>query len=107
MPRVLGRRDDVVPGRERSWRVADCVSEFVASEIAVASENLVALVAFVGFVVGVCEQVGFQVGPLVETPLANWTFVRRFFHVKDLVNRQGAGLAKSFSALTTLERFFF
>ena len=49
----------------------------ILPEITVPSEDLVALVALIGLVVSVSEKVGFQVGPLVETPLAHRALVRR------------------------------
>ena len=60
-----------------------------------------------GFDVGVGEQVGFQVGPLVETSLADWTSVWSLLEVKDLVNSQCATLTESFSTVATFEWFLF
>ena len=49
----------------------------ILPEITIPSEDLVALVALIGLVVSVSQKVGFQVGPLVETPLAHRALVRR------------------------------
>ena len=49
----------------------------ILPEITIPSEDLVALVALIGLVVSVSEKVGFQIRPLVETPLADWALVRR------------------------------
>ena len=50
---------------------------YVSPEITISSEDFVALVALVGFVVGVGEQVSLQVGTLVEAALAHRALVRR------------------------------
>lgn len=50
---------------------------------------------------------GFQVGALVEGPTAHWALVGGFFHVEDLVDRKGAGLAEALSAFHALEGFLF
>lgn len=55
--------------------------------------------------VRVREKMRFQVASLVEASRANWTFVRRFLHVQDLVNSQSPALTKSFSAFAALEGF--
>lgn len=57
----------------------------MTSEIAIAAEYFAAGVALVRFVVGVGEQVGFQVAALVEAAIADWAFVGRFFLVQDFV----------------------
>lgn len=51
------------------------------SEVAVTTEYFTAGVALVGLVIGVGEQVGFQVAALVEAATADWTFMWRFFGV--------------------------
>lgn len=81
------------------------MGEFVATEVAVAAEHFVALIALVGLVVGVREQVGLEIGPLIEAPHADGTLVRRLFHVQDLVDGQGTRLTESFATFLTLERF--
>ena len=79
--------------------------QLVAPEITVSSEDLLALVALVRLVIGVGQEVGLQVGPLVEAPAADGTLVRGLFHVQNFVDRQCSRLAKSFATFTTLERF--
>ena len=49
----------------------------ILPEITIPSEDLVVLVALIGLVVSVSEKVGFQIRPLVETPLAHRALVRR------------------------------
>ena len=53
------------------------------------------------------QQVGLQVGPLVEAPVTDGTLVRGLFHVKDLVDGERPRLAEPFAALGALERLFF
>ena len=53
------------------------------------------------------QQVGLQVGPLVEASLTNWTTVRGLLHVEDLVNCQGSGLAEALAAFVTFEGLLF
>ena len=60
-----------------------------------------------GLDVSVRQQVGFQVGPLVEAPLTNGTPMGRLLHVKDLVNCQGSGLAEALAAFVTFEGLLF
>lgn len=55
--------------------------------------------------VGVRQQMGLQVGSLVEAATADGTFVWRLFHVKDLVDGQRPRLAKTFATLQTFEWF--
>jgi len=54
----------------------------------------------------VSQQVGLQVGSLIETSLTDGTLVGRFLHVQDLVDRQCPGLTEPLSAVRTFERFF-
>lgn len=54
--------------------------------------------------VRVREEMSLQVAPLIETPGADGTLVRRLLHVQDLVDRQGPALTKSLAALGALER---
>ena len=60
-----------------------------------------------GLDVSVRQQMGFQVGPLVEASLTNWTTVRGLLHVEDLVNCQCSRLAETLSTLITFEGLFF
>ena len=62
--------------------------ELVSPQITISSENFFALVALVRLVIGVRQQMSFQVGPLVEASATDRTLVRRLFHVQDLVNGQ-------------------
>ena len=87
------------------WRFTDAVCQLMSPEITVSSEDLFALVALVGLVIGVSEEMGLQVGPLVEAPSADWTLVWGLLHVQDLVHSQCSRLAKSFATFTTLEWF--
>jgi len=80
------------------------VCELVSPEIAISPEYFPALIAFVRLVVSVSQQVGLQVGSLIETSLADRALVGRLLHVKDLVNRQGPGLTESLPTVGTLER---
>lgn len=57
--------------------------------------------------IGVGEEVGLQVGPLVEVALTNGTTVGRLLHVEDLVHCQRAGLAEALAALLTLKGLLF
>ena len=82
------------------------MGQFVPPEITVASEDLGALVALVGLMVSVGEEVGLEVGALVEAALAHRALVWRLLHVEDLVNGQGPRLAEPLPALHALERFF-
>ena len=88
-----------------AWRLTDAVCQLVSPEITVSPEDLFALVAFIGLVISVSEEMGLQVGPLVETPTADWTLVWGLLHVQDLVHSQRSRLAKSFATFTALEWF--
>jgi hypothetical protein len=50
---------------------------------------------------------GFEIRTLIETAVADGTFVRRFFHVEDFVHGQSATLTKSFPAFDAFERLLF
>ena len=47
----------------------------------------------------VCEEVGLEVGPLVEAPLTDGTPVGRLLVVKDLVDCECSGLAETLPAV--------
>jgi len=81
------------------------MGQFMPPQITIPSENFFALVALVRLVIGVRQQVGLQVGPLVEAPAADWTLVRGFLHVQDLVDGERSRLAKALPAFAALERF--
>ena len=46
-----------------------------------------------------CEEVGLEVGPLVEAPLTDGTPVGRLLVMKDLVDRECSGLAETLPAV--------
>ena len=79
--------------------------QLVSSEIAISPEHLPTLIALVGFVIGVSEKVGLEIGALVELSLADRTLMRRLLHVKDLVDGQCSRLAESLATLGANERF--
>ena len=54
-----------------------------------------------------CEEVGLEVGPLVEAPLTDGAAVRGLLVVEDLVHGQGAVLAETFTTIIALERLLF
>jgi len=75
----------------------------VTSQVAVPPEDFPAGGAVVRLDVGVGEQVGLQIGTLVEGAIAHGALVRRLLHVQDLVDSQSAGLTESLAALRALE----
>jgi len=75
----------------------------VPAQVTVPSEHFAAVGAIVGLDVRVGQQVGLEVAPLVETPAARRTLVRRVFHVQDLVDGQCPRLAEPLAALVALE----
>lgn len=81
------------------------VREAVPAEVAVPAEHFAARRTVVRFDVGVRQQVRLEIGPLVKTPAAHWTLVRRLLQMEDLVHGQCARLAETLTALQTLERF--
>jgi len=87
--------------------LADGVGQLVPSEITISPEYFPALIALVWLVISVSQQVGLQVGSLIETSLADGALVRRLLHVENLVNCQSPRLTKTFPAVRTLERLFF
>jgi hypothetical protein len=80
------------------------MSECVPSKVAVSAKDLSAVGAFVWLEVGVGEEVGLQVGALVEGPRADGTLVRGLVHVQDLVHCQRPRLTKSLPTFRTFER---
>ena len=84
------------------------VRELVSPEVAVASEDLLAVGfgALVRLDVGVGQQMGLQVGPLVEASAALVALVRRVLHVQDAVDGQSPGLTEAFAAILAFERLF-
>ena len=83
------------------------MSQLVPPQVTVAPEHLMALIALVGLVVRMGQQVGLQVAPLVEAALAHGTLVRALLHVQDLVDGQGPRLAEALATVGTFERFLF
>lgn len=77
--------------------------ERMTSQIAITPENFAAGRALVWFVVGVREQVRFQIGALIEAATADGTLVRRLFHVEDLVDGECARLAETLATFGTFE----
>ena len=73
-------------------------------QVAAAAEEFGAAGTLVGLVVGVGEQVGLEVGALVETAAAHRTLVWGLLHVQDLVHGQSPGLAEPLATLSALER---
>ena len=76
----------------------------VTPQVAAAAEEFGAAGTLVGLVVGVGEQVGLEVGALVETAAAHRTLVWGLLHVQDLVHGQSPGLAEPLATLSALER---
>ena len=64
--------------------LADGVGQLVPSEITISPEYFPALIALVWLVISVSQQVGLQVGSLIETSLADGALVRRLLHVENL-----------------------
>ena len=60
-----------------------------------------------GLDVGMGQQMGLEVGPLIEASLTNGTSVGRLLHVKDSVDGQCPRLAKALAAFIALERLLF
>ena len=87
--------------------VAYGVSQSVSPQVAVAAEDLSAGVTFIGFMVGVRQQVRLQVGALVEGATADGALVWRLLHVKDLVDGESPTLTESLAAFSTFERLLF
>ena len=76
-------------------------------EITISSKHFVAVATRERLLLGVGEQEGFEVGPLVEGFPARRTSMRALLHMEDLVNRKRPRLAKSLSTFVALERLFF
>jgi hypothetical protein len=51
----------------------------------------------------VSQEVGLEVGALIEAAVAHGAFVRRLFHVENLVNSQSATLTESFATFDAFE----
>jgi len=80
------------------------VRHLVTPKVATAAEEFGTAGTFVGLVVGVGEQVGLEVGALVETAAAHRTLVRGLLHVQDLVHGQSPRLTEPLATLSAFER---
>ena len=77
--------------------------QLVTPQVTVATEHLAALVALIGLVVGVGEQVGLEVAALVEGALADGALVRALLHVEDPMHGQRPRLAEALPTLGAAE----
>jgi len=77
----------------------------MTSQVAIPAEDLAARGTLIGFVIRVGEQMGFQVGALIERTTADGALVWRFLHVQDLVDSQGPRLAEALAAFRAFEGF--
>jgi len=75
----------------------------MTSQVAITSKNFPAGGAIVRLDIGVGEQVGLQIGSLVEGAIAHWALMRRLLHMQDLVDSQSSGLTESLAAFGALE----
>ena len=79
----------------------------MSSQVTVPPEFFATVRAVVWFDVCVSEEMGLEVGSLVETTATSMTLVRRIFHVKYLVDLKCPGLTEPFSTVRTLEGLLF
>jgi len=70
----------------------------MTSQVAITSKNFPAGGTIVRLDIGVGEQVGLQIGSLVEGAIAYGTLMRRLLHMQDLVDSQSSGLTESLAA---------
>jgi hypothetical protein len=91
-------------GQDFRRHIAYCVCQGVTTEVAITPKHLATGTTLVGLVVGVGEQVGLEVGALVETAAAHRTLVGGLLHVQDLVHGQSPRLAEPLATLSALER---
>ena len=84
--------------------IADGVSQGVAAQIAVASEDFAARRALVRFQVRVGQEMRLEVGSLVEAAGTDGTLVRRLLQVQNAVDGQRPRLAETFAAIGAFER---
>lgn len=91
----------------RRWRrrYAQIVGQRVPPQIAISAEDLAAGGAVIGLNIRVREKMRLQVAPLIETPGADGTLVRRLLHMQNLVDSQRPALTESFATLGAFERF--
>lgn len=83
------------------------MGECVSAQIAVPPEYFATGVAFIRLVVGVSEQMRFQIAALVEAAVAHLALVRRLVQMHLFVHGQSARLAEPFATVQALERFIF
>lgn len=81
------------------------VGEAVPPQVAVPPEDLAAVWTVERFDVGVRQEVGLEVAPLVEGSAACGALVGRLLHVEGLVDGQGSRLAEAFTALSAFKGF--
>lgn len=86
-----------------SFRQPQRVDERVTAEITIATELLATLATIEWLDVGVREQMGLQIGPLIEASTAEMALVRAVLLVQYLVHGQRSRLAESFTAVGALE----
>jgi len=91
-------------GQHFRRHIAHCMRQGVATPVAITPKHLATGTTLVGLVVGVGEQVGLEVGALVETAAAHRTLVGGLLHVQDLVHGQSPRLAEPLATLSALER---
>lgn len=106
-PRRAGGRSSRSSSSGRSLDSSDAlvVGEAVPPQVAVPPEHLAAVGTVERFDVGVRQEVGLEVAPLVEGSAAGGALVGRLLHVEGLVDGQGSRLAEAFTALSALEGF--
>ena len=93
----------VSQGQTSSAHLSKAMRQAVPAQVTVPTEHFAAVGAVVGLDVRVGQEVGLEVAPLVETPAARRTLVRRIFHVQDLVDGQCPRLAEPLATLVALE----
>lgn len=81
------------------------VGKAVPPQVAVPPEDLAAVWTVERFDVGVRQEVGLEVAPLVEGSAACGALVGRLLHVEGLVDGQGSRLAEAFTALSAFKGF--
>lgn len=79
----------------------------MSTEIAISAKHFATGQTVIRFDVGVRQQMGLQIGALIEAALADGTFVRGLLHVENFVDGQCARLTETLAAFEAFERFFF
>lgn len=88
----------------RRRRHSQIMRQRVPPQITIPAEDFAAGGAMIRLNIRVREKVSLQVAPLIKTPRTDGTFVRRLFHMQNLVDGQCPALAKSFTALGAFKR---